>query len=441
MGIQHKPWLPSVLTLAALLIFLQIRAVLFPLFDFEAQAAAIKAASKVTQAGALPKEAQWELFLQQREADCATPVSTDPLITDKLTVIIMTYDRIHMLPSRVRDILALDLVEMVFVVWNNPALEPISALIFGDDASRVTILPQQLNNLNNRFRPIPVRTEAVAFIDDDMKVTPLDIEFAFRTWQLFPEQIVGYTGRMDQPHYRKMDDPTYSIVLTNFMLLHSKYLREYTCDSPVVIMKRVFNEINCDDLAMNHLVSNISGLPPVLLRGNPGPALFTSIGGLTEVSTAATRRTHCTHDFTKIYGVPLHYTTGMATLHKNNREVSSILEWFFRPDLHQKSDSPTRFTLSDSENIKIGRFSSHATHRSETIYWSDEAAPNFALGMYYYANGVETSMAFCWALYPPPWCQAAVCAVIVLSLLAHALHVKRRCAARAESKAQDPCSA
>eukprot|EP00617_Octactis_speculum_P016135 CAMPEP_0185761954 /NCGR_PEP_ID=MMETSP1174-20130828/20906_1 /TAXON_ID=35687 /ORGANISM="Dictyocha speculum, Strain CCMP1381" /LENGTH=149 /DNA_ID=CAMNT_0028443405 /DNA_START=22 /DNA_END=468 /DNA_ORIENTATION=- len=70
------------------------------------------------------------------------------------------------------------------------------------------------------------------------------------------------------------------MVLTKAAILHRDYLHLYTHTMPQAIRDYVDRHMNCEDVAMQFLVSNSSGLPPVFVRGT-----LTDLGTLGGIST------------------------------------------------------------------------------------------------------------------------------------------------------------
>lgn len=111
------------------------------------------------------------------------------LIQDQFSVLISTYnpDRIEYLSLLIRHLLESQDVHTVYITWHNPDLKVPPSLyekIKKEDYSRVQVLTQTFDSLNNRFNPIEnLQTEAVYIIDDDIYIDTEDLEFTFKvTW-------------------------------------------------------------------------------------------------------------------------------------------------------------------------------------------------------------------------------------------------------------------
>lgn len=65
----------------------------------------------------------------------------------------------------------------------------------------------------------------------------------------------------------------YNLVLTNAAFLHRKYLEAYTNRMPRAMRDMVDAKMNCDDIAMNFLVANISAKSPIRTQKLMGPSI------------------------------------------------------------------------------------------------------------------------------------------------------------------------
>jgi hypothetical protein len=98
---------------------------------------------------------------------------------------ISTYnpERIEYLSLIIQHLLKSSKVHTVFVTWHNPALQVPASLyrsIQEKDYSRLKVLSQTFDSLNNRFNPVDqLQTDAVYILDDDVYVDIDDLEFTF----------------------------------------------------------------------------------------------------------------------------------------------------------------------------------------------------------------------------------------------------------------------
>lgn len=149
------------------------------------------------------------------------------------------------------------------------------------------------NTLNNRFNPTHlIRTEAMLMIDDDIRVSIPDVDFAFAVWKSHPERIVGPYKRhfrqtadnrnvyeikrqynnhpvSNNVQYEDMDprvtalSPVYDAVLTKFFFARTEYLWLYTCVTPPGAHWVVDQYVNGEDILFNLVVSSFTGLGPL----------------------------------------------------------------------------------------------------------------------------------------------------------------------------------
>ena len=84
-----------------------------------------------------------------------------------------------------------------------------------------------------------------------------------QVWRGNQERIVGFFPRA---HSFQLDSHSwiytkqehkYSIVLTKIMILATEYLYRYSCEIPAGVHEYVDRGMNCEDIAMNFLVSNV----------------------------------------------------------------------------------------------------------------------------------------------------------------------------------------
>jgi hypothetical protein len=175
-------------------------------------------------------------------------------------------------------------VESIRVIWNDleaaPPSEETHPHFFSLLKSTIFHV-QEVDSLNNRFRPIDdLKTEAVFAVDDDMIVPCGDLDFAFEVWKSSPKSMVGFMprthslanlGKSQQYVYncwwKVWWDGSYSMVLTKAAFLHRDYLNTYTNKMPSSIRNYVDDHRNCEDIAMSFLVANETSLPPIYVRG------------------------------------------------------------------------------------------------------------------------------------------------------------------------------
>ncbi|XP_067014507.2 exostosin-3 isoform X4 [Anabrus simplex] len=166
------------------------------------------------------------------------------------------------------------------------------------------------NSLNNRFLPYDaIETEAVLSVDDDAHLRHDEIMFGFRVWREQRDRVVGFPGRFhawDLNHGGWLYNSNYScelsMVLTGAAFFHKYYTYLYSYWLPQAIRDKVDEYMNCEDIAMNFLVSHITRKPPVKVTSRwtfrcPGCPV-----SLSEDDTHFQERHKCINFFTEVFG-------------------------------------------------------------------------------------------------------------------------------------------
>ena len=258
-------------------------------------------------------------------------------LRDRYSVVIGTYDRAdllqrllhthyrHALWRRSNDSTEHTdrLIDKIFIVWHDPQRPPPADWLRGLSRSRIQLVVQQRDSLNNRFNPLgmALRTRAVLIVDDDIRVRHDDTAFAFRVWQDQPHTLVGFFPRFhhhnEQRHkyeylvsepLNKSTAPAdkyrrYSIVLTKHMFMRSEYLFYYRCLLPDErIHHYVDRHRNCEDIACQCMVTGMSGAAPIAVRGAQPAEDYGAPGagrpaGISAAHTHLVSRSQCVHDF------------------------------------------------------------------------------------------------------------------------------------------------
>ncbi|XP_002738985.2 exostosin-2-like [Saccoglossus kowalevskii] len=198
-----------------------------------------------------------------------------PLIpprTQGFTAVILTYDRVESLFTVIMEISKTPSLSKVLVVWNNQLKPPPSAPEWPKINKPLKVVQTKENKLSNRFYPYDeIETEAVLAIDDDIVMLTADeLEFGFEVWREFPDRLVGYPGRVhlwdDETGKWKYESEwtnDISMVLTGASFYHKYFNHLYTNAMPGNIKSWVDDHMNCEDIAMNFVVANHTGKPPI----------------------------------------------------------------------------------------------------------------------------------------------------------------------------------
>lgn len=201
---------------------------------------------------------------------------------DQVTILVNGFSeaRIPLLQENMKSFAASPLVDAVYILWGNTSTpDALLAPHLWDndvDGAPIKVIRQKTMSLNDRFLPrAAIRTKCVVICDDDITIDGRALAFALRMWQENPGRIVGFFPRAHLFQmasrswgYTKLPD-RYSIMLTKMMLLHTDYLFRYTCGAPPGVKEYVDRGMNCEDIAMNFVVTAHSGQGPLLVEGNP----------------------------------------------------------------------------------------------------------------------------------------------------------------------------
>ncbi|EDV37303.1 uncharacterized protein Dana_GF11490, isoform C [Drosophila ananassae] len=230
---------------------------------------------------------------------------------EQFTIVMLTYEREQVLMDSLGRLYGLPYLHKVVVVWNSPK-PPLDDLRWPDIGVPVAVVRAPRNSLNNRFLPFDViETEAVLSVDDDAHLRHDEILFGFRVWREHRDRVVGFPGRYHawdlgnpngQWHYNSNYSCELSMVLTGAAFVHKYYLYLYTYHLPQAIRDKVDEYMNCEDIAMNFLVSHMTRKPPVKVTSRwtfrcPGCPV-----SLSEDDTHFQERHKCINFFSRVFG-------------------------------------------------------------------------------------------------------------------------------------------
>jgi alpha-1,4-N-acetylglucosaminyltransferase EXTL3 len=182
---------------------------------------------------------------------------------EQFTIVMLTYEREQVLMDSLGRLYGLPYLHKVIVVWNSPK-PPLEDLRWPDIGVQVVVVRAARNSLNNRFLPYDaIETEAVLSVDDDAHLRHDEILFGFRVWREHRDKVVGFPGRYhawdlnnnQAWNYNSNYSCELSMVLTGAAFIHKYYTYLYTYWLPQAIRDKVDEYMNCEDIAMNFLVS------------------------------------------------------------------------------------------------------------------------------------------------------------------------------------------
>lgn len=247
-------------------------------------------------------------------------INTNPLFfpntspkSQGFTGLILTYDRVASLFTLIQRLSKVPSLMKIVVVWNNQKKRPPPLSDFPKISKPINIIKTNANKLSNRFYPYrEIETEAILHIDDDIvMLTSDEVEFAFEVWREFPDRIVGFPSRThiwdnvtQSWKYESEWTNEISMVLTGAAFLHKYWSYLYTKELPSEVKDWVDDHMNCEDIAMNFLVANLTNKPPIKVTPRKkfkcpecttNEMLSADLGHMVE-------RSQCIDKFTKAFG-------------------------------------------------------------------------------------------------------------------------------------------
>ncbi|XP_040183984.1 exostosin-2 [Rana temporaria] len=229
------------------------------------------------------------------------------------TAVVLTYDRIESLFRVITEVSKVPSLSKLLVVWNNQNKDPPEESLWPKIRVPLKVVRTQENKLSNRFFPYDeIETEAVLAIDDDIiMLTSDELQFGYEVWREFPDRLVGYPGRlhlwdheMNKWKYESEWTNEVSMVLTGAAFYHKYFNYMYTYKMPGDIKSWVDAHMNCEDIAMNFLVANVTGKAPIKVtpRKKFKCPECTAIDGLSLDQTHMVERSECINKFASVFG-------------------------------------------------------------------------------------------------------------------------------------------
>ncbi|CAI2348607.1 unnamed protein product [Caenorhabditis sp. 36 PRJEB53466] len=251
---------------------------------------------------------------------------------EQFTAVLLTYERDAVLVGALERLHQLPYLNKIIVVWNNVHRDPPET--WPSLHVPVEFIRVKENSLNNRFVPWDrIETEAVLSLDDDIDLMQQEIVLAFRVWRENRERIVGFPARHharygDSMFYNSNHTCQMSMILTGAAFIHKNYLSAYTYQMPSVIREHVDRIRNCEDIAMNYLVSHLTRRPPIKTTSRWTLKCPTCTESLFKEDSHFEKRHECMRLFTEVFGYnPLRFSQFRA---------DSILFKTRLPQNHQK---------------------------------------------------------------------------------------------------------
>uniref|UniRef100_A0A915PJB3 Exostosin GT47 domain-containing protein n=1 Tax=Setaria digitata TaxID=48799 RepID=A0A915PJB3_9BILA len=187
------------------------------------------------------------------------------------TGVILTYNKLESLFIIIRLLAKVPSLRCIVVVWNHPNGPP--ALTEWPHINRpIHIIHMDQNLLSNRFIMFSeITTEAVFSLDEDITALNVDeIEFGYQTWLENPDRLVGFLPRTAAFNestklyeYHTEWTNSMNIVLVGASFYHKYYGMLYHELLPQEMIEYVEKNKNCEDIAMNFLISSVTGKSPL----------------------------------------------------------------------------------------------------------------------------------------------------------------------------------
>ncbi|GMS88003.1 hypothetical protein PENTCL1PPCAC_10178, partial [Pristionchus entomophagus] len=199
---------------------------------------------------------------------------------EQFTVMILTYDRDEGVRTTIEKLRNCPYLNKIIIVWNNLERRPKGK--WPEIHVPVEFILSVKNSLNSRFLPYD------------------RIETEHR------DRVVGYPERFHRfKHGRGMyglsGSCEYSMILTSFAFVHKEFLFEYTYNQHPAILEYVDKHRNCEDIAMNYLVSHLTRKPPLKVVKKTGYSNGVT-SGLSSRGNHYLERNDCIKMLNSIYG-------------------------------------------------------------------------------------------------------------------------------------------
>eukprot|EP00750_Incisomonas_marina_P027365 INCI6182.2.p1 GENE.INCI6182.2~~INCI6182.2.p1 ORF type:complete len:1195 (+),score=194.46 INCI6182.2:198-3782(+) len=201
----------------------------------------------------------------------------------KCTLVVPVYKRLTTLAQFLKHYQSLPWIHSAVVVWNNPALEPLTSETLLDRGVTlpVSVVRQSRNSLNNRYTISSdfIRTSCVLAVDDDDLFDLAELSLLKEAWNLLPTRIVGLSTYQRTHLWVPQEGKyAYSLVmgtgmpasmLLNSGTVYSTHFHDLY-SSPTVHPARqlVDSMMNGEDVLFNFVVANATGLPPLIVKSS-----------------------------------------------------------------------------------------------------------------------------------------------------------------------------
>ncbi|VDN22080.1 unnamed protein product [Gongylonema pulchrum] len=173
--------------------------------------------------------------------------------SEGFTAVILTYNKPDSLFSVIRLLSRVRSLRSIVIVWNHWS-QPPPATEWPQLNRPTHIIQMDRNLLSNRF----------------ILFSEITTEALFQTWRENPDRLVGFLPRAavfnestKQYEYATEWANSMNIILTGASFYHKYYGMLYHELLPAAMLDYVEKIMNCEDIAMNFLISNATGKSPI----------------------------------------------------------------------------------------------------------------------------------------------------------------------------------
>jgi len=183
---------------------------------------------------------------------------------DLATVVIQTNRRhqIHVLKSVIKAAAEAGVVQKCIILWDDDVVPPdVSSLSSNEGGNlRIQIVQTNERGLNNRWKAtLPLNTDAVIQLDDDVYISSNQLRCVFQHWKLDKTSLYGFGARRvaTATTYsgRESGNQKSNMVLPR-MIFHRAYLGVYNFDVYDHVREYVLSQAaHCDDIAFQAIIT------------------------------------------------------------------------------------------------------------------------------------------------------------------------------------------
>lgn len=169
-------------------------------------------------------------------------------------------------------------VKSIQVVWSDQKYSVPKDIRAKYSKEKVLFEGHTTDRLSNRFKAIlPIETDAVLSVDDDILVPCNKLTLAHQVWLANQRVLVGFaprqhaynpiTGAMQYLRWQHTWwNGVYSIMLTKVSFFHKDYLNDFFEVLPESLIEKIDKNRNCEDIAMAYVIAKKSNAAPVWVK-------------------------------------------------------------------------------------------------------------------------------------------------------------------------------